>query len=205
MSRYIPVGPTVRNPAFMSTLVIGQLCPLPVRRDQNLCPLSPLNVTVNLVQTSSKSSKSPPPLPTFYIDANTFNAPLTLSVIQDPLPSSPAIPVFIHATNNLDATNVTLDKYFEGIFFAQTEYASTTILDGSFNSHTVDLDSINPVVDASGRTLDIDNSSTDSQIGGWIGRGTRPPISASSSSSAGAPGCLQVLSVLSPVNVNFGS
>ncbi|KAJ3480044.1 hypothetical protein NLI96_g8644 [Meripilus lineatus] len=158
-----------------------------------------------LITTNPKSktkSKSSPP-PSFYIDANTFNSPLSLDVSQQPLPSTVS-PVFIHAGNNLGEVEVTVDKYFQGSFLVQTEYATAELEDGSIDSEVGFDDGLvasdNYLTDWAGRNLYVD-ASADSIVSGWGGEGERPE---SSKPGVGAPGCVEVLSVLSPVELSLG-
>ncbi|KAI0075104.1 hypothetical protein K474DRAFT_1676589 [Panus rudis PR-1116 ss-1] len=174
----------------------------------------PIDASISLVTRECKGK-----LPMYYIDANTFSAPLTLSVSQSSLPSpspssssSTAVPVFVHAGNNLGETRVYMDEHYEGTFIVQTEYAGVLVSDtcpGSMGVAGTDSLSSNSsfakllpdsVTDGFGRTLFYDNIS-DSAVSGWVGRGKRPKTIKTS----GAPGCVEVNSVLSHVQLELGS
>ncbi|KAH8107883.1 hypothetical protein BXZ70DRAFT_913093 [Cristinia sonorae] len=137
------------------------------------------------------------------IDANTFNAPLNLDVSQVPNPRQ-VLPVFVHAGNNLGPTNVYMDRYYEGTFFVQTEYASAVVRDGlppkrynkpmSIPSTATQAEPTPVIPDQYGRYYHYDVLQ-DSVVRGWIGTGNIPK----SYTPDGEPGCVQVSSVLSPV------
>ncbi|KAL4252813.1 hypothetical protein ABKN59_005422 [Abortiporus biennis] len=186
---------------------------------------APINAEINLIynppskkarstssastsSTLSSSDSDDDDTPTWYINANTFNQAMILSINQQAPSSSPPMPVFLRATNNLGCTNITMDEYFEGMFLAQTEYATASVFDGDISSDTLANNSLSAyptAVDKEGRTLLLDHP-TDSTVAGWIGRGSKPPVSmpsASQQNPAGAPGCIEVLSVLSQVTLDL--
>lgn len=149
--------------------------------------------------------------PAFYIDVNTFSAPLYLSVSQTPQDEDDLTPVFLHASNNLGSVRVAMDSHYEGTFTAQTEYARTVVLDtptggiaeGQSDEMASNATFVKTSPDSSpdpfGRTLYYDSISQTS-VHGWVGRGKRPNMM----SSSGAPGCVEVMSVLSPVTLELG-
>ena len=149
--------------------------------------------------------------PAFFIDVNTFSSPLYLSVAQTLQDDDDLTPVFLHASNNLGAVRVAMDSHYEGTFTAQTEYARTVVLDtptGGTPPGGIDEMASNSTFvktlpdsmdDTFGRTLYYDSVSPTS-VHGWVGRGKRP----NTISSSGAPGCIEVMSVLSPVTLELG-
>lgn len=149
--------------------------------------------------------------PTFYLDINTFSAPLHLSITQKLEDDDDLSPVFLHASNNLGAVSVSMDSHYEGTFIAQTEYARTVVMDTPSGGNTADsTDPLasnssfvktlpNSMDDPFGRTLYYDSISPTS-VNGWVGRGKRPNVI----TTAGSPGCIQVMSVLSPVTLELG-
>lgn len=162
----------------------------------------PLNANISLISTSSVTAKtkSAPAPPIYYIDANTFNSPLSLSIVQDPIPSVVS-PLFVSAGNNLGTVDVTLDENFQGTFLAHTEYAEANVQDaGDDSSSPVAVISPSFIVDYAGRTLYYDDIDVPS-VSGWVGTGTRP---STSGTGVGAPGCVEVVSVLSPVTLQLG-
>ncbi|CAL1707661.1 unnamed protein product [Somion occarium] len=164
---------------------------------------SPLSAHVTLVPRKGRKNQK---FPTYYLDVNTFSSPLYLSVSQSP-PSSEALPVFVHAGNNLGEVTVKMDNHYQGTFIAQTEYARTVVLDTCSNCDTEDMSSNSTFVktlpdsieDGFGRTLYYD-SLADSSVSGWVGKGSRP----STITTSGSPGCIEVMSVLSPVTLELG-
>ncbi|TCD60069.1 hypothetical protein EIP91_010787 [Steccherinum ochraceum] len=147
--------------------------------------------------------------PQVYIDVNTFNAPLVVTVVQSPPPPSSVmpLPIFVHAGNNLGLTAVSMDSNYQGTFLAQTEYALATVQDGPADeggivSNLTSTYSYQPrsVKDSFGRTLYYDSVS-DSSVTGWIGQGQRPKVI----TTAGSPGCVEAVSVLSPVQLDLAS
>lgn len=119
-------------------------------------------------------------------------------------PSTP-LPVFLHAGNNLGAANVFMDSHFQGTFLAQTEYAAAIVQDGNGADEISNLTSTfsyqpRSEQDSFGRTLYYD-SVADSSANGWVGKGQRPKVI----STAGAPGCVEVISVLSPVMLDLAA
>ena len=166
----------------------------------------PLTANITLQIPKPKWSGKWMKPPQVLIDVNTFNAPLTVSVAQIFDAPSPVLPVFLHAGNNLGITTVFMDQHFEGTFLAQTEYATATVFDtppssgDPLMSNLTSSFSYSPRSgsDAFGRTLYYD-SVADSAVNGWIGSGQRPKVI----STAGAPGCVEVTSVLSPVVLNL--
>ncbi|KAK7687029.1 hypothetical protein QCA50_009529 [Cerrena zonata] len=168
----------------------------------------PLSAEISLVPTKGKKSQK---YPAFYIDVNTFSAPLYLSISQKPEDEDDLTPVFLHASNNLGAVRVEMDSHYEGTFTAQTEYARTVVLDTPTGGITADdTDNLasnatfvkttpDSAQDPFGRTLYYDSVSATS-VHGWVGRGKRPSMM----STSGAPGCIEIMSVLSPVTLELG-
>lgn len=162
---------------------------------------SPLhaNITVGIKPSSSgdntKLTNNQVAQQSWVITANTFNAPLNLSVNQ--LGSTPSRPlnVVVQAGNNLGDTRIVADEYFQGDFQVQTMYASAVVRDAGVDSDSPFAQmSPSSVMDPVGRTVAYDDIS-DGTVTGWLGVGPR---------TFDNQACLSVLSVLNPVVVEFG-
>lgn len=162
---------------------------------------SPLNanITVGVKPSSSgdntKLTNSQLAQQLWTINANTFNAPLNMSIQQIGSTATRPLAVVVQAGNNLGDTHITADQYFQGDFQVQTMYASAVVRDEGVDSDsTFAVRTPSSSVDSVGRTVAFDEIS-DGTVTGWLGVGPR---------SMQSPACLSVMSVLNPVFVDFG-
>lgn len=91
-----------------------------------------------------------------------------MDLVVSHAPSSPPSMYGLRASNNLGATNVTVDSKFEGMFDVQTKFDTVDVLKGPDAASLVD-----PYGSSQKRhyAYDLD---TDSRVVGWVGWKSRP-------------------------------
>jgi hypothetical protein len=125
---------------------------------------------------------------TFFADVKTFNGPLNLRVAHSP--STPPMPLQLCVQNNIAATNVYLDRKYEGLFNVQTKLETVTVQQ---------LNATDPLGKGRQRSVRFDQTSPD-RARGWVGWGM-PPTSGDSMPQ----GQVKIITSLSPVLLQLGS
>lgn len=128
-----------------------------------------------------------PTTSSFIADVKTFNGPLSLHVAHDP--STPSMPLQLSVQNNLAATNVFLDKKYEGQFSLQTKLNTVTVQQ---------INATDPLRKGRSRSVRFDQSSPE-RVRGWVGWGIRP------ASTDALQGQVKIIAALSPVLLQLGS
>lgn len=99
------------------------------------------------------------------------------------------MPLQLSVQNNLAATNVFLDKKYEGQFSLQTKLNTVTVQQ---------INATDPLRKGRSRSVRFDQSSPE-RVRGWVGWGIRP------ASTDALQGQVKIIAALSPVLLQLGS
>lgn len=170
------------------TLIQSPTCPKPTLLSLDT-GLSGINARVTLLAPLGNSSQSQPP-PAFVVHVKTFSGPINLDISHDK--STPPSALQVQVQNNMAQSTIILDAKFQGTFNLLTKLAQVSILD-FLRSQRDD-----PTGGNRTRTLVYDQNYVNKALG-WVGWGPKE------SAPREMQGCLDVVSSLSPITLDFGS